>query len=466
MYKDIDQNPKDISELIYLDADDALREELLNFIPNNLIHILTGKYWIGEDVFSKNFDTSQLTIINQYELGKLIERFSTKLNKKFIHVLQPVNTDPFCDDIKAHRIAENIYKKAMLGKNNVAIRHSMQKAHEITLLDSQVPEDTKPIYSKRAIYCYGCVKRIKYTHPVYIYSCIQCGDLFQTNRRLSRDLSNQTALVTGARTKLGFQISLKLLRAGANVIGTSRNIERALYNYSLEPDCDQWIKRLHLQQINFNPNNIEQETEKLVEVVKSKYKCINILINNAAQTIRFREKFNYNQNDIGKYLEQNRYGDLKHVPNDVLNSWALPIDKVEADEMDELFHINAIAPTRLFIKMLPFLQSSPIDSYVVNVHAREGLFETTKTPHHIHTNMAKAALHMLTNCIASNPYPKVHIHGCDPGWFSQDEYSIDQKPWIIPPIDEVDAAARILYPVWKEMSSRKKTRRHFVQMSN
>ena len=54
------------------------------------------------------------------------------------------------------------------------------------------------------------------------------------------------------------------------------------------------------------------------------------------------------------------------------------------------------------------------------------------------------------------------IHGCDPGWFSVDEYYEDTKPFIAPPLDEIDGASRILYPIFTKKISCRKTRRHFV----
>jgi len=60
---------------------------------------------------------------------------------------------------------------------------------------------------------------------------------------------------------------------------------------------------------------------------------------------------------------------------------------------------------------------------------------------------------------------KVSVHGCDPGWISVDEYYEDDAPWICPPLDEVDGAARVLFPVWRNFSGKEKTRVHFDKMT-
>ena len=57
------------------------------------------------------------------------------------------------------------------------------------------------------------------------------------------------------------------------------------------------------------------------------------------------------------------------------------------------------------------------------------------------------------------------IHGCDPGWISVDEYYENDRPFIIPPLDEIDGAARVLYPLFKKLTSYRKTRRHFEHMT-
>ena len=70
--------------------------------------------------------------------------------------------------------------------------------------------------------------------------------------------------------------------------------------------------------------------------------------------------------------------------------------------------------------------------------------------------MAKAGLAMLTLCLTKSDLKTENgksfsIHGCDPGWISVDEYYEDSKPWDIPPLDERDGAARILYPLIVEL---------------
>ncbi len=136
--------------------------------------------------------------------------------------------------------------------------------------------------------------------------------------------------------------------------------------------------------------------------------------------------------------------------------------------MEEVMRINCIGPMFLIKHLIPLLKKSSSVPYIINVHAREGLFNVNKSDKHPHTNIAKAGLVMLTRNIISMKLKtdkgiSFSIHGCDPGWISVDEYYEKSSPWIVPPLDEYDGASRILFPIYKNISqSSWKTRRHFT----
>ena len=87
--------------------------------------------------------------------------------------------------------------------------------------------------------------------------------------------------------------------------------------------------------------------------------------------------------------------------------------------------------------------------------AMEGKFYRYKMPNHPHTNMAKAALNMLTRTSSEDLAQKsrIYMNSVDTGWIN-DENPLDKASKIAKtnhfqtPIDEVDAAARILDPVF------------------
>lgn len=140
------------------------------------------------------------------------------------------------------------------------------------------------------------------------------------------------------------------------------------------------------------------------------------------------------------------------------NSWLLKLGEVSTPEAVEVFCINALTPFVLNGRLRPLLERSPFsDRYIVNVSAMEGKFYRYKQPTHPHTNMAKAALNMMTRTSAED-YAKsaIFMNSVDTGWIN-DENPLPTARRIAAdhgfqtPIDEVDAAARILDPVLRGM---------------
>ena len=94
--------------------------------------------------------------------------------------------------------------------------------------------------------CYVCKQPFAKVHRYYDSMCEPCGDFNYAKREQSADLTGQYALITGARVKIGFQASLKLLRAGAHVIVTTRFPIDAVARYSAEPDFSELRSRLQI----------------------------------------------------------------------------------------------------------------------------------------------------------------------------------------------------------------------------
>lgn len=326
---------------------------------------------------------------------------------------------------------------------------------------------------RKELSCYGCNKVTTVVHRNYIYSCPSCGDRFERYRFMSRPLPDHWAVVTGGRTKLGYQVVLKLLRAGAHVIPTTRQPERALEQYTAEPDAWKWMERLHLypEKLDLLAANLPEEIEKLHNYVRSLTDRVDVLVNSAAQTIRAF-------NEVREVIpgQTNKYGDPAKLLNSE-SSWNLRLHDISYTEWQEVFLVNAIAPALLISKFTSLLRAEdcaalemPQFAYIINVHAREGLFNVKRKGNkHVHTNMAKAALAQLTRCLADSKsltekgrgQRPIRVHGVDPGWISTDEYSESACPWVIPPLDDIDGAARILHPLWEDLYSEPKTRRHF-----
>ncbi|HEU4628311.1 MAG TPA: SDR family oxidoreductase [Gemmatimonadaceae bacterium] len=147
--------------------------------------------------------------------------------------------------------------------------------------------------------------------------------------------------------------------------------------------------------------------------------------------------------------------DLQQIDLRERNSWRLQLDEVPSVELLEVQLVNAVAPFVLNARLKPLMLRTPErDKHIVNVSAVEGQFyRRFKTTRHPHTNMAKAALNMMTRTSAADYHADgIHMNSVDTGWVT------DEDPAAIaarktaehrfhPPLDIVDGAARIVDPI-------------------
>jgi NAD(P)-dependent dehydrogenase (short-subunit alcohol dehydrogenase family) len=147
--------------------------------------------------------------------------------------------------------------------------------------------------------------------------------------------------------------------------------------------------------------------------------------------------------------------DLQQVDLRGRNSWRLLLDEVSSVELMEVQLVNAIAPFVLNARLKPLmLRTSNRDKHIVNVSAVEGQFyRRFKTTRHPHTNMAKAALNMMTRTSATDyHHAGIHMNSVDTGWVTdEDPVELARKKTaehrFHPPLDIVDGAARITDPI-------------------
>ncbi|HTB82588.1 MAG TPA: SDR family oxidoreductase [Candidatus Sulfotelmatobacter sp.] len=147
--------------------------------------------------------------------------------------------------------------------------------------------------------------------------------------------------------------------------------------------------------------------------------------------------------------------DLQQVDLRERNSWRFLMHEVSTVELLEVQLVNAIAPFILNARLKPLMLRTPErDKHIVNVSAVEGQFyRKFKTTRHPHTNMAKAALNMMTRTAAADYHVDgIHMNAVDTGWVTDEDPAHIAERKVVehrfhPPLDIVDGAARIVDPI-------------------
>ncbi len=361
--------------------------------------------------------------------------------------------------------------------------------------------------------CYVCKTEFHELHHFYDQMCPPCAALNFDKRQQTADLRGRVALVTGGRVKIGYQAAIKLLRAGAEVIVATRFPRDAARRFAREPDAADWTARLSVYGIDLRHTpSVERWCEHLLATLPR----LDALINNACQTVR-RPAGWYDHVIAGELddwrqlpaaeravLERNQAlghgivrtgevdslraaglwksavlaqvpllaedlergghlypagrldADLQQVDLRDFNTWRMTLAEVPTAELLEVHLVNAVAPFVLNARLRPLLARVPTrDAHVVNVSAMEGQFyRRWKTDKHPHTNMAKAALNMMTRTSAAE-YVRdgIHMNSVDTGWVTDEDPEVHAKRktrvhGFHPPLDIVDGAARIVDPVF------------------
>ncbi len=433
---------------------------------------------------------------------------------------------------KRNKEAKKEKKKELFDKEKSLRKETgIRKAREnsifeapINLLTSQETkeflEDT--LHSPRN--CYVCKKEFIKVHFFYDSMCPECATFNYQKRFQTTDLNGMVALITGARLKIGYQSALILLRSGAHVIVTTRFPVDAALRFSKESDYSKWRERINIYGLDLRHT---PSVEIFSNYIKKKYNRLDILINNAAQTVRRPPQFythlikeetkkfsdhssevqflldGYREclNGLSQFEEGNgnlipievdrwtskKLGlgitssaelsqipyshepslradsifpegkldaDLQQVDLRKTNSWRLKLGEVSTAEMIELQLINSIAPFVLCNTLIPFMEKDYTGKkHIVNVSAMEGKFHRfTKEDRHPHTNMAKAALNMLTHTSAGTLAKKgIFMNAVDTGWVTDEDpidlvRSKENLHDFQPPLDIVDGAARVCDP--------------------
>jgi NAD(P)-dependent dehydrogenase (short-subunit alcohol dehydrogenase family) len=370
-------------------------------------------------------------------------------------------------------------------------------------------------------HCYVCKQKYTELHHFYDQLCPGCAAFNFSKRTELADLRGRVALLTGGRVKIGYQTGLKLLRAGARLIVTTRFPRDSAARYAEEPDFATWSDRLEVYGLDLRHT---PSVEAFCSELLGRLDRLDFIVNNACQTVRRPPEFYAHmmaaetapvgampesvRKLLGNYEGLRGYqlipdgtlagaalstssnaslAGLTHaaelsqmplLPEELLaqkhlfpegqldqdlqqvdlrgrNSWRLLLAEVSTVELLEVQLVNAVAPFIINARLKPLLLRTPErDKHIVNVSAVEGQFyRNCKTTRHPHTNMAKAALNMMTRTAATDYHSDgIHMNSVDTGWVTdEDPAEIAARKQIQerfhPPLDIVDGAARILDPI-------------------
>ena len=362
---------------------------------------------------------------------------------------------------------------------NSALVQSLQQArheeHGVRRLPASTGTDT-PLHVSRAKRCYVCKGPYTRLHPVYVSLCPACAELSAARRGQHVSLQGRRALVTGGRVKVGFHVALRLLRAGALVHVTSRFPRDAASRFEQQPDFSQWRERLVLHGLDLR---YPQRVLDFAHALGATEPHLDILINNAAQTVRLgpaqHAALLAGEHEHARTLAAGTLALVRELPGapeapllpagaeapPAPNAWKLKLDEVPPVELLEAQLVNAIAPFLLNGRLKALLLRAPSpDRYIVNVSAVEGQFERgSKREFHPHTNMAKAALNMMTRTSAED-YARdgIFMNSVDPGWISNENPEPlrrrMEEEGFSPPLDGADAAARVCDPILQGVQGR------------
>ncbi len=435
--------------------------------------------------------------------------------------------------LKRKRGAKKVMKAKVFNadkeaRNKTGIRSAREAVvfQAPTMIELTGAEKEKEVELESPRECYVCKEQYNRLHHFYDTMCKPCGDFNYAKRFQTANLKGQVALVTGSRLKIGYHITLIMLRAGATVIATTRFPVDSALRYAKEPDFKEWGHRLkihgldlrHIPSVEIFCNYIEQQYDRL-----------DVLINNAAQTVRrpagfyqhlmANEELEYSKlpafakdllSDHNACLQELRTlsqgfaeteqknlpvswhgkqlgiglsssaklsqipysidnsitaaevfpegkldADLQQVDLRKTNSWRLKLGEIHTNEMLEVQLVNSVAPFVLCNRLVNLMKKENTGiKHIINVSAMEGKFhQFHKEDRHPHTNMAKAALNMMTLTCASD-FAKygIYTNAVDTGWVTdEDPAELAKRKQELhdfqPPLDIVDGAARVLDPL-------------------
>ena len=364
--------------------------------------------------------------------------------------------------------------------------------------------------------CYICKQHYTQVDAFYHQLCPDCAAMSHAKRDARTDLTGKRALLTGGRAKIGMYIALRLLRDGAHTTITTRFPRDAVRRFASLPDSAEWLHRLRVVGIDLRDpaqvialadavaaagpldiliNNAAQTVRRSPGAYAplAEAELAPLPDGPLPELLTFGHTNDAHPQALAASVASHPIlaaaaSDLKRTAADQLtsealaagstslarlaagtaidagglvpdthdaNSWTQHVHEVEPLELLEVQLANMTAPFLLISRLRAAMAASTARrKYIVNVSAMEGVFSRRyKGPGHPHTNMAKAALNMLTRTSAQEMLETdgILMTSVDTGWIT-DERPHPTKVRLAEegfhaPLDLVDGAARVYDPV-------------------
>ena len=362
--------------------------------------------------------------------------------------------------------------------------------------------------------CYACKNHYTQVDAFYHQLCPGCASFNRAKREARTDLSGRRALLTGGRAKIGMYIALRLLRDGAHTTITTRFPNDAVRRFAAMEDSADWLHRLRVVGIDLRDpaqvvaladavaqrgpldiliNNAAQTVRRSPGSYVALIEAERTTPSELVDVITFDHVSDAHPAALAGSLAEHQTPHALSNPKSLrpcppvtelaltarsasperiamgtaidaggllpdtasINSWTQRVHEVDAMELLEVQLCNQTAPFILVSRLRPAMAASTARrKYVVNVSAMEGQFSRAyKGPGHPHTNMAKAALNMLTRTSAGEMLLQdgILMTAVDTGWIT-DERPHPTKMRLADegfhaPLDLVDGAARVYDPI-------------------
>lgn len=362
--------------------------------------------------------------------------------------------------------------------------------------------------------CYICKNHHTVVDAFYHQLCPECAALNRAKREARTDLTGKTALLTGGRAKIGMYIALRLLRDGAHTTITTRFPNDAVRRFAAMEDSADWLHRLRIVGIDLRDpaqvvaladtvaaqgpldiliNNAAQTVRRAPGSYAALVEAERTPAPELVDVVSFDRVSDAHPAALAGSLAEHHTPHAPSHPESLrscppvtelaltarsaspdriaagtaidaggllpdtaaVNSWTQRVHEVDAMELLEVQLCNQTAPFILVSRLRPAMAASAARrKYVVNVSAMEGQFSRGyKGPGHPHTNMAKAALNMLTRTSAGEMLEQdgILMTAVDTGWIT-DERPHPTKLRLAEegfhaPLDLVDGAARVYDPI-------------------